>query len=90
MKQGNKEREGINPNAKPTGTGCVECLETDGWWLHLHRCTQCGHIGCCDNSPNQHATKHNVTIHHPIITSSSLEKTGSMTTLQVNFLPVPS
>jgi hypothetical protein len=69
MKRGIKEREGINPNAKPTGTGCVECLEIDGWWLHLRRCTQCGHIGCCDNSPNQHATKHNVTTHHPIIMS---------------------
>jgi ubiquitin-hydrolase Zn-finger-containing protein len=69
MKRGNKEREGINPNAKPTGTGCVECLESGGWWFHLRRCTQCGHIGCCDNSPSQHATKHNITTHHPIITS---------------------
>jgi len=53
------EREGINLNAKPSGTGCVECLKTDGWWLHLRRCAECGHIGCCDSSPNQHATKHN-------------------------------
>ena len=63
-----KEREGINISAKFTGTGCVECLETNGWWLHLRRCTQCGHIGCCDNSPNQHATKHNASTGHPIIT----------------------
>lgn len=63
------EREGINPTTKPTGTGCVECLETDGWWLHLRRCAECGHIGCCDNSPNQHASKHNTTTGHPIITS---------------------
>jgi hypothetical protein len=69
MKRGVKERQGINLNAKPTGIGCVECLETDGWWLHLRRCTQCGHIGCCDNSPNQHASKHNATTHHPITTS---------------------
>ena len=64
-----KERESVNTSARPTGTGCVECLETNGWWLHLRRCTQCGHIGCCDNSPNQHATKHNASTGHPIITS---------------------
>jgi hypothetical protein len=64
-----RERDGINPTTKPTGTGCVECLETDGWWLHLRRCAECGHIGCCDNSPNQHASKHNATTGHPIITS---------------------
>ena len=48
------ERDGINPSAKPSGTGCVECLATGGWWLHLRRCAECGHIGCCDNSPSQH------------------------------------
>lgn len=63
------ERDGINPSAKPAGTGCIECVATDGWWLHLRRCTACGHIGCCDNSPSQHAAKHNATTGHPIITS---------------------
>jgi hypothetical protein len=62
-------KEGIDLSAKPSGTGCVECLTTGGWWLHLRRCTQCGHIGCCDSSPNQHASKHNAATHHPIITS---------------------
>ena len=62
-------REGINPTAKPTGTGCVDCLATGGWWLHLRRCAECGRIGCCDNSPNQHATKHSTSTGHPIITS---------------------
>jgi hypothetical protein len=63
------EREGINALAEPSGTGCVECLATGGWWLHLRRCAECGHIGCCDNSPNQHASKHNAATGHPIITS---------------------
>ncbi|HXO04425.1 MAG TPA: UBP-type zinc finger domain-containing protein, partial [Candidatus Sulfotelmatobacter sp.] len=63
------EREGINLNAKPSGTGCVECLATDAWWLHLRRCAECGHIGCCDSSPSQHASKHNATTGHPIINS---------------------
>jgi Zn-finger in ubiquitin-hydrolases and other protein len=63
------ERDGINPAAKPSGTGCVECLASGGWWLHLRRCAQCGHIGCCDTSPNQHASKHSAAMHHPVITS---------------------
>jgi Zn-finger in ubiquitin-hydrolases and other protein len=63
------EREGINALAKPSGTGCVECLATGGWWLHLRRCAECGHIGCCDTSPSQHASKHNAATGHPIITS---------------------
>lgn len=46
-------REGINPTSKPSSTGCVDCLATGGWWLHLRRCAECGQIGCCDNSPNQ-------------------------------------
>ena len=63
------ERDGINPAAKPSGTGCVECSALGGWWLHLRRCAECGHIGCCDGSPNQHASKHNAATGHPIITS---------------------
>jgi len=61
--------DGINESAKPSGTGCVECLANDGWWLHLRRCAECGHIGCCDNSPSQHATLHHAETGHPIITS---------------------
>jgi hypothetical protein len=37
------------------------------WWLHLRRCAECGHIGCCDTSPNQHASKHHSSTRHPII-----------------------
>jgi hypothetical protein len=59
----------IDPAVPPSGTGCAECLESDGWWLHLRRCAQCGHIGCCDNSPNQHATAHAKSSHHTVIRS---------------------
>lgn len=48
----------INPSVEPSGAGCVECLATHGWWLHLRRCATCGHIGCCDSSPSQHASHH--------------------------------
>ena len=63
------EVSGINPAAKPSGNGCVECLETGNWWLHLRRCAECGHIGCCDTSPNQHASKHSERTGHPVIAS---------------------
>lgn len=60
---------GINPAAKPSGDGCVECLASGGWWLHLRRCAECGHIGCCDSSPGQHASAHAATTGHPIAAS---------------------
>jgi hypothetical protein len=63
--------DGIDTSAQPSGTGCVECLGTDppGWWFHLRRCAQCGHIGCCDSSPNQHASAHFGATGHPYIQS---------------------
>ncbi len=59
----------IDPSAAPSGDGCAECEAEGGWWLHLRRCAQCGHIGCCDTSPSQHATQHWKTSGHPVITS---------------------
>ena len=59
----------INPKAKPSGDGCVECLADSGWWLHLRRCAECGHIGCCDSSPSQHASKHAAATGHSVIAS---------------------
>ncbi len=59
----------IDPSVPPSGTGCAECLAQGGWWLHLRRCTQCGHIGCCDTSPQQHASAHAAEAGHPIIRS---------------------
>lgn len=61
--------DGINPGVKPSGAGCEECTAEHGWWLHLRRCAQCGHIGCCDNSPKRHATAHFQSSRHPIIAS---------------------
>lgn len=62
-------RDGIDLTAVPTGTGCVECLASGRWWFHLRRCAQCGHIGCCDTSPHQHATAHFRQTGHAIMTS---------------------
>jgi hypothetical protein len=63
------QMQGVDTEVQPSGAGCVECEATDGWWLHLRRCTQCGHIGCCDTSPSQHATAHFKETGHPVIRS---------------------
>ena len=60
---------GIDPAVPPTGPGCVECELSGGWWVHLRRCAQCGHVGCCDTSPMQHATKHHIETGHPVVQS---------------------
>src|ERR1700694_2604604 len=57
----------LDPKIPPSGTGCVECLATEGWWFHLRRCAGCGHIDCCDSSPSQHASKHAESAGHPLI-----------------------
>ena len=49
--------------------GCEDCLRIGGKWLHLRICLTCGHVGCCDNSPNRHASAHAHTTSHPIIRS---------------------
>jgi uncharacterized UBP type Zn finger protein len=50
-------------------TGCEDCLAIGSHWLRLRRCTECGHVGCCDSSPNRHATAHFRSSGHPIVQS---------------------
>ena len=49
--------------------GCEDCLRAGGVWLHLRICLECGHVGCCDDSPHRHASAHHATTGHPIIRS---------------------
>ena len=56
-------------HAKRPAAGCKECLEMGDTWVHLRLCLSCGHVGCCDNSKNRHATKHFRTTNHPLIQS---------------------
>jgi uncharacterized UBP type Zn finger protein len=58
-------------------SGCEECLAIGDTWLHLRLCRTCGHVGCCDDSKNKHATKHFHSTHHPIITSLEPGETWS-------------
>jgi len=60
---------GIDASVPPSGPGCADCEASGGWWLHLRRCAQCGHVGCCDTSPSQHASAHAAASGHPFVRS---------------------
>lgn len=49
--------------------GCEECLKIGDRWVHLRMCQTCGKIGCCDSSPNQHASRHAMEAGHPVMRS---------------------
>jgi hypothetical protein len=51
----------------PSALGCEECLKSGDWWVHLRLCRTCGHVGCCDDSPNRHASSHFHATSHPVI-----------------------
>jgi hypothetical protein len=53
----------------PSGGGCEDCLKTGDTWVHLRLCEACGHVGCCDDSKNRHATEHFRATAHPVIRS---------------------
>lgn len=52
-----------------SAAGCEECLQSGDSWVTLRLCMICGHVGCCDNSKNKHATRHFHATGHPIIKS---------------------
>ena len=60
--------EGLGP-VVPRTAGCEECLRAGDGWVHLRVCMACGHVGCCDFSPNKHATKHYHATNHPLVRS---------------------
>ncbi|MDQ3211076.1 MAG: UBP-type zinc finger domain-containing protein [Acidobacteriota bacterium] len=57
------------PDVAPRTRGCEECLAIGSRWMHLRLCRSCGHVGCCDSSPNRHATGHFRTTGHPVVRS---------------------
>ncbi|MDX1992410.1 MAG: UBP-type zinc finger domain-containing protein [bacterium] len=56
-------------DVEPSAQGCEECLKMGSSWVHLRICKICGHVGCCDSSPNKHATAHFHETQHPSIQS---------------------
>ena len=59
----------VDAGASPSSTGCEDGLRTGGRWVHLRMCLSCGHVGCCDSSPNKHATAHFHSVGHPLVQS---------------------
>jgi Zn-finger in ubiquitin-hydrolases and other protein len=51
-------------------TGCEECVQAGGHWIHLRRCLTCGHIGCCDLSEGKHASRHFSETGHAFVQSA--------------------
>jgi Zn-finger in ubiquitin-hydrolases and other protein len=52
-----------------SAVGCEDCERTGDAWVQLRICLGCGHLGCCDDSLNRHASKHARSTGRPIITS---------------------
>ena len=60
----------LPPEVTPhTTEGCEDCLKIGSTWVHLRACLSCGHIGCCDSSPNRHARAHAGGEGHPVVRS---------------------
>ena len=53
----------------PSAEGCEDCLRIGAAWVHLRLCLTCGHVGCCDDSPNRHASAHFRETGHPVMRS---------------------
>jgi len=53
----------------PGANGCEDCMKTGDTWNELRVCLTCGHVGCCDDSKNRHATRHFEQTQHPLIRS---------------------
>jgi uncharacterized UBP type Zn finger protein len=56
-------------DVEASAQGCEECMKVGDSWVHLRKCLICGHVGCCDQSPNRHATRHFHATGHPVIRS---------------------
>lgn len=57
------------PEPEARTQGCEECLVIGQEWVHLRKCLDCGHVGCCDSSTGKHATKHANETGHPCVRS---------------------
>src|SRR5579871_1947063 len=65
---------------------CPECVALGDTWVHLRICMICGHVGCCDNSKNKHATAHFNKTKHPIIKSIEPNEDWAWCYLDKSFL----
>jgi uncharacterized UBP type Zn finger protein len=56
-------------DVRPSADGCEKCLKLGDTWVNLRLCLTCGHVGCCDDSKNKHASHHHHETQHPMIAS---------------------
>jgi hypothetical protein len=68
--RGCEHLDGVTAVRRPVRHECDECVKIGSAWVHLRTCQECGATLCCDNSPNQHATRHAKATHHPVIASA--------------------
>jgi uncharacterized UBP type Zn finger protein len=59
----------INEVTPSSTVGCTQCMAAGDRWMHLRLCLTCGEVGCCDSSPNRHASRHAAEHGHPIVLS---------------------
>ncbi|MFA5843930.1 MAG: UBP-type zinc finger domain-containing protein [Coriobacteriia bacterium] len=59
-----------DPEIGGAADACEDCAKTGGTWVALRRCRVCGHVGCCDSSPNHHARAHWEATGHAIMQSA--------------------
>jgi len=81
--------KGLTPKP-PSADGCEECLRMGSTWVHLRLCLSCGHVGCCDDSPNRHATKHFRQTQHPVMASFEPGERWAWCFVDEVDLPVPA
>ncbi|WP_030483137.1 cation:proton antiporter [Nocardioides aequoreus] len=49
----------VPPAVSPDTPGeCGDCRREGTAWVHLRMCVRCGHVACCDSSPERHASRH--------------------------------
>ena len=72
-----------------TIAGCEECLKSGGRWVHLRMCQTCGRIGCCESSPNRHATRHAAEAGHPVLRSVEPGEQWSWCTIDETMFVLP-
>jgi uncharacterized UBP type Zn finger protein len=80
----------IDPVAPRTPQGCEECLRMGSPWVHLRLCLHCGHVGCCDSSPQRHATRHFLATRHPVLASFEPGERWAWCYVDEAALPVPA
>jgi len=73
----------------PRIAGCEECLKTGSRWVHLRMCLTCGKVGCCDSSPNRHASTHAADVAHPVARSAEPGETWGWCYVDEVALAVP-